>query len=424
MAFRAVKGMNDILPNASGRWQRLEATFRRHADLHGFEEVRVPILEHTELFVRSIGEVTDIVEKEMYSFVHRDEALTLRPEGTAGVARALVEHKLYATAPVTRWYYLGPMFRAERPQRGRLRQFHQAGCEIFGDPGPACDAELISMIVDLLTDLGVAELEVAINSLGGPGTRARYRQALLGYLAPRAGELSDTARARLEANPLRILDSKHPRDVEVCAAAPSILDVLDAEDRAHFDGLRAALDALGTPYAVEPRLVRGLDYYTHTSFEIRSRAGELGSQNTLAGGGRYDAMVAELGGPGTPAIGFAMGLERILLALPEPAPSPRRGCFLAPMGQAATSRALGLARELRAAGVRAELDARGGSLRSLLRRADGSGARVCIVLGDAELGRGVAQVKDLELHAQEDVPLPEVVAHAAALTGSAAEAAS
>ncbi len=275
MSFRAVKGMNDILPDEVALWQRLESTFRRVVELCGYEEVRTPVVEGTELFVRSIGETTDVVEKEMYTFDRHRESLTLRPEGTAGAARAYVEHKVYSKQPVSRWYYLGPMFRAERPQRGRYRQFYQAGCEIFGDPGPACDAEMLDMLVALFRSLGIGDLTVHVNSLGGPGTRERYRDALLAYLSPKKAALSEHAQARLEKNPLRILDSKDPRDQEACRGAPSILELLDEPDRKHWDGLCAALDVLGTPYTVDAGLVRGLDYYTRTLFELRSGAGEL-----------------------------------------------------------------------------------------------------------------------------------------------------
>ncbi len=417
MSYRAVKGMNDILPDEVARWHALERAFRETSELHGYAEIRTPVVEGTELFVRSIGETTDVVEKEMYTFSHHSESLTLRPEGTAGAARAYVEHKAHAKEPVSRWYYLGPMFRAERPQRGRYRQFYQAGCEIFGDPGPACDAEMIDMLVGLFRRLGVADVVANIGSIGGAATRDRYRAVLRDFLAPKAGELSDHARARLDANPLRILDSKDPRDQAACQGAPNILDVLDEADRAHFEALLGHLDSLGTPYVVDPLLVRGLDYYTRTLFELKSSAGELGSQNTLCGGGRYDDMIRGLGGPAVPAIGFAMGLERILLAL-GPIDAPKRTtCSIAPMGPRAVSKALELGRALREAGVVADVDGRGNSLKSMLRRADGLGARFCIVLGDAELERGAVQLKDLAQHTQEELPMAAVVARVAGGAG-------
>jgi histidyl-tRNA synthetase len=404
MQFRAVKGMNDILPGEVERWQRLEQAFRRAAELCGYAELRTPLVEPTDLFVRSIGETTDVVEKEMYSFEHHRERLTLRPEGTASAARAYVEHKVYSVEPVTRWYYLGAMFRAERPQRGRYRQFYQAGCEVFGDPGPTCDAEMIDMLVELFRSLGIEGLEVCVNSLGGPGARERYREALLEYLRPRAAQLSEHARARLEVNPLRVLDSKEPCDRDAVASAPAMLDLLESDDRAHWDGLKAGLDALGTRYCVDPGLVRGLDYYTRTLFEIKSASGELGAQNTLAGGGRYDGMVEGLGGPAVPALGFAMGLERILLAMPQAEQRTPAFVFVAPIGERAVAAALELARDVRRQGFRAEVDGRGNSLKSMLRRADAQGARLVIVLGDAELERGVVQMKDLAEHSQQELP--------------------
>jgi len=410
MNYRAVKGMNDILPDEIERWHQLEATFRQIVERYRYAETRTPILEHTELFVRSIGETTDVVEKEMFTFERSKESLSMRPEGTAGAARAYVEHKVHAREPVSRWYYAGPMFRAERPQRGRYRQFYQAGCELYGDPGPVCDAEMIDMLVAFFSELGIPEVQVRVNSIGGPDARAAYRTALLEFLRPRAGELSEHARARLEANPLRVLDSKDPRDQAAVADAPSILDLLPPADRQHWDQLRRGLDALGTPYEVQPGLVRGLDYYSRTLFEINASTGELGAQNTLVGGGRYDGMIRSLGGPDVPAIGFAMGLERILLAMSDSTPQASRFCFLAPIGEQAQTAALKLARDLRSAGVTVDLDGRGNSLKSMLRRADATRARICLVLGESELEQGVVQLKDLAAHEQRNVPLAAVVA--------------
>jgi histidyl-tRNA synthetase len=404
MQYRAAKGMNDILPEEVGKWQALEAAFRKTVALHRYTEVRTPLIEPTELFVRSVGETTDIVQKEMFTFQHHDDSLTLRPEGTASAARAYIEHTVHAREPVTRWFYIGPMFRAERPQRGRYRQFFQAGCEVFGDPGPAADAEMIDMLHGFFHGLGVEGLTVLVNSMGGPGTRERYRDVIREHLKPHEGELSEASKQRLADNPLRILDSKNPRDQELVAAAPATLDVLDAEDRAHWDGLRRHLDALGVPYRYEPRLVRGLDYYTRTLFEIQASTGNLGAQNALGGGGRYDAMVKELGGPDVPALGFAIGLDRVLLAMPEQPRIEPASCFVAPMGDRAAAQALVLARELRSLGVPVDVDGRGGSLKSMMRRANGSGARLCVIIGDTEIDRGVLTVKDLAQHSQEEVP--------------------
>jgi histidyl-tRNA synthetase len=402
--LRAVKGMNDVLPDEIGRWQRVEQAFARTMSLYGFRETRTPYVEPTGLFVRAIGETTDVVEKEMYSFVHHDEPLTLRPEGTAGAARAFIEHNVHAKEPVTRWWYSGPMFRAERPQRGRYRQFYQLGAEIFGDPGPGADAEMIDMLVGFLNELRVPGVEVLVNSLGGPGTRAAYRDALVTYLTPKAGELSHDSQRRLHTNPLRILDSKDPRDREAVKDAPTIQDFLDEGDREHFRKLRAALDALGTPYSVDPRLVRGLDYYTRTLFEIKGAHDKLGAGSTLVGGGRYDNMIADLGGPQVPAIGFAAGLERLLIASEIEVPAGAVDALVAPLGEAAIGPALTLARSLRLSGIRTEVDTRGSSLKSQLRRANTLGARVVLILGESELADDHVQVKDLEAHTQERLP--------------------
>ncbi len=409
MEFRAAKGMPDILPEEVRRFALLEAKFRRVVELHGFSEVRTPILEQTSLFARSTGETSEIVEKQMFTLTRDSESFTLRPEGTPGVARAFLNNSVHAKEPVTRWYYIGPMFRAERPQRGRQRQFYQAGCEVYGDAGPVVDAEIVDMLVGFLREAGIEDVEVRVNSIGGPATRQKYREALLAHLTPKKDTLSEHAQKRLLDNPLRILDSKDPRDREAVADAPSILDVLEPEDRQHWDGFLAALDALGTRYVVTPGLVRGLDYYTRTLFELVSNQGGLGAQNTLLGGGRYDGMVHELGGPKLPAIGFAIGMERLLLASPLQAPTPAPRCFIAPIGSAALKEALVLARELRAAGIGTDLDGRRGSMKSMLRRADSVGARACLVIGDAEVAAGQVQVKDLAAHTQQVCGRAEVV---------------
>ncbi len=413
MKFRAVKGMNDTLPADVGRWQYLEATFRRAAQLAGFSEVRTPHMEQTELFVRSIGTETDVVQKEMYTFERGRHSLTLRPEGTASAARAYVQHKVFSKEPVTRWYYIGPMFRAENVQRGRLRQFHQAGCEVFGDAGPASDAELIQLLYAWFTELGIGDLEVCVGTIGNAESKARYRDALVAFLEPHAAELSETSQRRLETNPLRILDSKAPQDQELVAGAPSILEHLTDEDREHWEELLSQLDALGLPYRIDPGLVRGLDYYSRTLFELKSNAGELGAQNTLAGGGRYDAMVESMGGPAIPAIGFAIGLERVLLAMPERDVAREPLCVVAPVGAAAIREGLIVARELREHGICVEVDGRGNSLKSMLRRANSLGARMCLLIGESELERSVVQLKDLEQRGQEDVPRKDIASRVA-----------
>lgn len=408
-AISAVKGINDLLPSEVARWRALESTIREVVRLHGYREIRVPVIEHTPLYVRSVGEGTDIVDKEMYSFVFHDEPLTVRPEGTAGVVRAYIEHAIHAKEPVSRFYYEGPMFRGERPARGRYRQFHQAGCEVFGDPGPLVDAEMIDMVVEIMKRIGVQDVQVLVNSLGQKGTKAAYREKLLEFLEPKKDGLSEDSKRRLATNPLRILDSKDPRDQALVADAPSVLDVIDDEDRKHFDDLRRHLDKLGTPYVVDPRLVRGLDYYSRTLFEVRGSGGELGAQNALAGGGRYDGLVEELGGPPTPGIGFAAGLERLLLATSLPPVVDVPEVFVAPLGDRAVPEALLLGRELRAAGVATLVEGRGGSLKAMLRRANSLGSTHAIVIGGGELDRGVVQLKELAAHAQRDVPRGEIV---------------
>lgn len=414
MDLRAVKGMNDILPGEIERWHTLEDAFRTHVELYGYAEARTPLLEHTSLFARQIGETTDVVEKEMYTFERHGDSLTVRPEGTAGFARAYVEHSVHAKEPVTRWYYAGAMFRGERPAKGRYRQFYQLGCELYGDPGPACDAEMIEMVASFLRKIGITGFEIRVSSLGSGDTRERYRKALVDHFSPKKTQLSEDSQRRLEKNPLRILDSKDPRDREASAGAPSVLDHLGEADLAHWNGLTAHLDALGLPYVVDTTLVRGLDYYTRTLFEFRATESDLGAQNTLLGGGRYDNMIAGLGGPKVPAIGFAAGIERLLIStqLAVPARAPR--VFVAPLGAGSIGAGLTLGRDLRTAGVPTDVDGRGGSLKAMLRRADSLGARLALIVGEAELARGVVTLKDLAARTQEEVPLASAVAAASA----------
>jgi histidyl-tRNA synthetase len=380
--------------------------FRRKAELYGYGEVRTPLIEDTSLFSRQMGETSDVVEKEMYSFERHDDRLTVRPEGTAGAARAYVEHNVANKEPISRWYYLGAMFRGERPAKGRYRQFYQAGCEIYGDPGPICDAEMIDLVVGILTELGIGGLSVHVNSLGSGDTRERYRDALLAYFTPNKGSLSEDSQRRLEKNPLRILDSKDPRDRELAKGAPSILEVLSEADRAHFEGVKSALETLGVPFVVDPSLVRGLDYYTRTLFEVKTTQADLGAQNTLCGGGRYDEMIESLGGPKVPAVGFAMGLERILVAMPSlgeaSAVSP---VYVAAMSEGARATALKVAKELRALGVRAELDTRDARIKGMIRRAETLRARLFVIIGDDEILKGELSVKDLVARTQETLPI-------------------
>ena len=403
--------MKDILPEQCVRWRGLERHFRSIVERYGFGEVRTPVLEATELFVKEIGEGTDVVDKEMYSFARHNDHLTVRPEGTAGATRAYVQHAQWGKQPVSRWYYIGPMFRAERPAKGRLRQFHQAGCEIYGDPGPLCDAELIAMCAEIMTGLSLGDTSIHINSLGSGDIRPRYRETLREHLLPLKDQLTEESQRRLDSNPLRILDSKSPQDQALVAEAPSVLDLLDGDDRQHFDDLRRYLDALDVDYVVDTKLVRGLDYYTRTLFELKTTSDELGAQSTLIGGGRYDNMVESLGGKkGVPAIGFAMGLERILTLTQSEVEQPSPDCYLAPMTDAARDEALRLARQLRASDKYCEVDGRGLSVKAMLRRANSMGSRLCLLLGDDELSRGVVTGKDLLTREQDQVALDELAA--------------
>lgn len=400
-----IKGMNDILPGEVETWQYLEEQARRVFAAYGFAEIRVPVVEKTELFCRSIGESTDIVEKEMYSFTDKGgSSITLRPEGTASVMRSFIEHKLYAQDPVARLYYLGPMFRYERPQKGRYRQFHQIGAEAIGVDDPRVDAQLMAMLTHYLEEVGIREVELQINSLGCPECRPVYREALLAYLAPHLEALCDDCRRRWRTNPLRVLDCKVPGCREATVHAPSILDHLDAACADHFGRVRAALTDLKVPHTVNPRMVRGLDYYTKTTFEMVT--GHLGAQNAVAAGGRYDRLIQDLGGPPLPGIGFAMGLERLVLLKGEDrVVAPRPALFVAAMGEEAGRQAFGLMCTLQRHGLRAEIDFEGKSLKSQMRRAGRLQARFVLILGEEELARQIGQLRDMDAGTQEEVPL-------------------
>jgi histidyl-tRNA synthetase len=390
--------MNDVLAGDMPYWQFIEATARELFAAYGYQEVRVPIVEHTELFKRSIGEFTDIVEKEMYTFTDRGgESLTLRPEATAGLVRAAITNGLLHNQRHRVWTS-GPMFRYERPQKGRFRQFHQIDCEAFGYPGPDVDAEMILLSARLWKALGVTRVRLQLNSLGTPQSRQAYRELLLRHFESRADELDEDSRRRLGGNPLRILDSKNPAMQPLIAAAPSITDHLDPESAGHFAGLRALLDAAGVEYAVNPRLVRGLDYYTRTVFEWTTDA--LGSQDAVCSGGRYDGLVAQLGGEPTPAIGWALGVERIAGLLRETGvavPGATPDVFVVISGSAAEGRGVALVERWRDAlpGLRIAAQLGGGSFKTQMKRADRSGAAVAVIVGDAEAERGEAAVKPL-----------------------------
>jgi histidyl-tRNA synthetase len=403
--LQSVRGMNDLLPKQIHIWQQLEQALRELTAQYAYDEIRFPIVEKTELFKRSIGEVTDIVEKEMYTFDDRNgDSLTLRPEGTAGCARAAMQNGLLALPQ--RLWYLGPMFRHERPQKGRYRQFHQFGVEAYGQSGPDIDAEQIAMTARLWQRLGLNALELQLNSLGSSAARAAYRDILVDYFSAHADQLDEDSQRRLQSNPLRILDSKNPAMADLIAQAPQLADHLDSESADHFAGLCARLDAMGIAYTLNPRLVRGLDYYGRTVFEWVTT--QLGAQGTVCAGGRYDGLLEQLGGPSTPAVGFAMGLERLValledLALAQPAKMPH--AYLIAMGAAPEQACLALAERLRdeVPGIRLQTNAGGGSFKAQFKRADRSGARYALVLGEDELARGQIAVKDLRGQAEQAV---------------------
>jgi len=404
VALTAVKGFNDILPDESGRWQYIEQTARRVFELNGFGEIRVPVMEKTELFCRSIGDATDIVEKEMYTFVDKGEnSVTLRPEGTAGVMRAFIEHKLYAQDPVARLYYMGPMFRYERPQKGRYRQFHQIGAEITGVNDPLADAQVLNMLTAFFREIGLTEPTLQINSLGCPECRPAYRAALRSFLEERMGSLCEDCKRRFTTNPLRTLDCKVPGCVEATVGAPSVLEHLCSGCDDHFSSVRRYLDLSATPYSINSRMVRGLDYYTRTTFEMVT--GLLGSQSAVAAGGRYDGLISQLGGPSIPGIGFAMGLERVALLLGAQDFSTQPDLFIATMGKGERDVAFVLMDGLLKAGVRVEMDYEGKSLKSQMRRADKLKARYSVVIGENEVASGRASFKHMADGVQADIAL-------------------
>lgn len=392
MALTAVKGFNDILPEESGRWQYIEQTARRVFELNGFGEIRVPIMEKTELFCRSIGDATDIVEKEMYTFTDKGEnSVTLRPEGTAGVMRAFIEHKMYAQDPIAKLYYMGPMFRYERPQKGRYRQFHQIGAEITGVNDPLADSQVLNMLTTFFREIGLTEPTLQINSLGCPECRPAYRATLRSFLEERMGQLCEDCKRRFTTNPLRTLDCKVSGCIAATVGAPSVLGHLCSSCDDHFSSVRRYLDLSSTPYSINSRMVRGLDYYTRTTFEMVT--GLLGSQSAVAAGGRYDGLISQLGGPAIPGIGFAMGLERVALLLGTKDFASQPDLFIATMGGGESDIAFCLMDGLIKSGVRVEMDYEGKSLKSQMRRADKLKARYSVVLGENELLSGSASFK-------------------------------
>lgn len=413
--LQSLRGMVDLLPQQTPLWQRIESTARRHFQRAAISEIRTPVLESTELFSRGIGEATDVVGKEMYTFMDRgDRSCTLRPEGTASVVRAAIQHGLLSQGPQRLWYS-GPMFRYERPQAGRQRQFHQIGLEMLGFSDPRSDVEAIAVAWDLLADLGVDGLALELNSLGSGDDRARYRSKLVGWLTERREQLDPDSQERLQRNPLRILDSKIPATQAMLAEAPTLIEELSDESRSRFARVTDGLRLLGIPYTLNPRLVRGLDYYSHTAFEITST--QLGAQATVCGGGRYDGLVEQLGGPVTPAIGWAFGLERlaILLAKAEAAPIEAAQIYVVSRGDRGELLALQVARQLRQVGYTIDLDLTGAAFGKQFKRADRSGARWALVIGDDEAREGLVLMRDLRAGqaagAEERLTVQQLLVH-------------
>lgn len=407
--IQAVKGMNDILPDQIGWWQLVESTTRAHLERFGYREIRTPALEKLELFARSIGESTDIVEKEMYTIADsKGEWLALRPEATASIVRAYIQHNLHADPQARKFYTIGPMFRHERPQKGRYRQFHQIDAEAFGVEDPMLDAEVMYMLGSLLRRLGLTGVVLHINSLGCPACRPLFRERLTAFLEHNTSRLCPDCQRRRHTNPLRTFDCKVDRCQTALAEAPILLESVCAECADHFGRVRSYLEDLQTPHLVNPRMVRGLDYYMRTTFEIITD--RLGAQNAVGGGGRYDGLVHDLGGPDVPGIGFAIGMERLILLLQQDRSAPRvtPPVFVAVLGEKARHRGFLLTQEIRELGLEVELDYEGRSLKSQMRRADKLGSRYVLILGDDELQEDQIQLRDMEEKSQRVLPLAAV----------------
>ena len=410
MEFSSIKGFKDILPSEAGTWQRVQKEAREILRAFGFQEMMVPLLEMTELFSRSIGEETDIVSKEMYTFTDsKGKSMSLRPEATASLVRAYIQHRLYQNNPIQKLFTIGPMFRHERPQKGRFRQFHQIDAEIFGDTGPRSDVEIIVLGMDLIKRVGLTGLSLQINSLGCPECRSGFRNALREYLVGRRDGLCSDCRRRAETNPLRVFDCKVEDCKAVVSGAPSILDFLDGDCRRHFGTLQEELRTLGIPFTVNHMLVRGLDYYTRTTFEIQTD--RLGAQNAVLGGGRYDGLCRQLGGPDHPAIGFALGLERLVTLLEEETRPEISGpdLFIIALGERAGEKALQWVYELRRQGWWVEMDYEGKGLKAQMKRADRVGARRVLIVGDDEIASGKAALRDMIDKTQTDISLRDLV---------------
>ncbi len=410
MTVQGVRGTRDILPDETPAWQRVEAAARELFARYGYREIRTPVFEETELFARGIGAETDIVSKEMYTFADRDGgSLTLRPEATAGIVRAVIEHNLASTDPSLKVWAMGPMFRRERPQKGRYRQFHQVDVEAFGFESPTIDAEVIELALAYLERCGVSRCELVLNSVGDRHCRPAYVERLREALRGLAPAMCPDCQRRAVTNPLRVLDCKVPADQAVIDTLPRIVDHLCAPCAEHFVEVRRQLELLGIPYRLSHRLVRGLDYYVRTTFEVTS--GRLGAQSSVLGGGRYDGLVKDLGGPDVPGIGFAVGMERLVSLLPEGDAEARCDVFLVPLAANALDRALRLQRELRRSGLRALLDPEGRSFKSRMKQADKLGARFVAILGEDEMARGAWTVRDMARSEQHEVEDERILDH-------------
>lgn len=412
MQINIPKGTKDMMMEDAYKWHYIEEKFKEICDRYGFKEIRTPIFEHTELFVRGVGDTTDVVQKEMYTFEdHGGRSITLKPEGTSPAVRAFIEHKQYAEVQPTKLFYDIPCFRYEKPQSGRLREFHQFGVETFGTPNMVADAEIIAIGYDFLTSMGVTDLTLEINSVGCPECRKKHRAALKEFLLPKYDELCDTCKSRFDKNPMRILDCKSPIDQELVKGAPMMLDFLCDDCKNDFEELQKNLDAIGIPYVVNPGIVRGLDYYTKTAFEFVTNS--LGAQGTVCGGGRYDNLISEVGGPPIPGVGFGLGKERLLMLMEANGVEiPKRNdsdVFVAVMGDEAKLFGQKLMFDLRKAGIRVQMDDLLRNFKGQFKYADRLGVKYTVVLGDDEIAKKAATVKNMETGEQEEVPFENII---------------
>ena len=413
MKFRSIKGTYDVLPDVSNKWKSIESYIHKDLNRAGYNEIRTPIFENTELFKRSVGSDSDVVSKEMYSWIDQGGTdLTLKPEYTASVVRSYIQNNLGASLPVSKLYYIGDLFRRERPQKGRYRQFRQFGIEAIGSKYPEQDSEVISIAYNLITGLGINDITLKLNSIGSSETRKNYKQALLKFLKPKYDQLSETSRNRFDSNPLRILDTKNKSEIELLKKAPKITEYLSKEDDLHFTEVKTYLNDLSIPFTLDTNLVRGLDYYTRTTFEIASNT--LGAQDAICGGGRYDKLVGSLGGKPSPAVGFAAGLERLLLAMGdknELANKEIKKIYLIGLGDKARSTMMKVLNNIRSSGYYVEFDSLRRSLKAQLRESNKLGASITIIIGEQEMEEQCAQIKDLTSGNQESVPFDSIISY-------------